>query len=240
MIGRATADSSSPTTSAPRSPRASTCRSRRTSAAGLSVEASVGYTGRALHQELVSGSSSTAMRSRAKRRSTTAPARTRPGPSRSVRSTLSRSWSTMRSCASTGNIRAAIRGSRPVQDPRTPASTTTVTPTRCPRPVSPRLRAGVKFGDWQISAFCDNLFDSHTAGQLRAGADRRVQSGRTADAAGEQFHVPPAHDRASPQVPRVNRRRAPSQASTATLTVRTARDGALRPPRAPTRCPTHP
>ena len=46
-----------------------------------------------------------------------------------------------------------------------------------------------------ISAFCDNLFDTHTGGQLCAGAGRLVQSGRAADAAAEQLHLPPAHHR---------------------------------------------
>jgi hypothetical protein len=31
------------------------------------------------------------------------------------------------------------------------------------------LRGGVTFGDWQLAAFCDNLFDSHTVNNYSLG-----------------------------------------------------------------------
>ena len=31
------------------------------------------------------------------------------------------------------------------------------------------MRGGVNFGEWQLAAFCDNLFDSHTVNNYALG-----------------------------------------------------------------------
>ena len=46
---------------------------------------------------------------------------------------------------------------------------TTSSPTRCPRPASPRCARAWTSAIWQLAAFSDNLFDSHTVTNYALG-----------------------------------------------------------------------
>ena len=106
---------------------------------GLSVEASVGYTERALHQELGKATSP----STGDAISGEAAINYSPGHESALDRRdraavqLHASWSTTRSCAPTGNTTSRNPWLAPVQDPRSSAVRSDIR-TRCPRPASPR------------------------------------------------------------------------------------------------------
>ena len=141
---RETADCSSPTTWAPRSRRASTCRSRRKSAAGLSVEVVGRLHQRALHQGLAGRPRHrTAMRSQAKAAINYAPGTNPPwtiaiGPQYDFTVMEHDAFVRVDWEYTSRNPWLA-----PVQDP-SEQPVRSGTRTRCPRPASPRSRAGVK------------------------------------------------------------------------------------------------
>ena len=88
---------------------------------------------------------------------------------RSAPSTTSSSPRTTLTYAGIGSTRPAIHWLAAVQDPRNDAEYNYGFSYTLPTTSFFQARAGMNFGIWQLAAFCDNLFDSHTVTNYALG-----------------------------------------------------------------------